>query len=97
MQVAGFSTKNEGIAVMKDSTTGGMRTCFIVFNATNSFSLIQTYSYHNSYTPGSLTTYESGTTFLVFFQGNYGDTNLLSKVSFNITNMSSLHSQLHHL
>jgi hypothetical protein len=94
MFVTGFVTKWEGIAVMKDENTGGRRTVFIVFNATDNFSLLNTYSYYSGFNPEALTTYESGGTALVFLQGNWGNTNELSMVGFYITNMFSLHSHL---
>jgi hypothetical protein len=93
MFVAGFPTQWEAIAVMKDSTSGD-RTVFIVFNGTENFALLNTYSYPSGFDPNALTTYETGGTNLVFLQGNWGDTNQLVKVSFYITNMFSLHSQL---
>jgi hypothetical protein len=90
MHVVGFTTSDEGVAILHDIKDSTPRTCFIVFNATDTFSVIQTYSYETDVVPLSVTTYQNGPTRLLFQQGqSQSGIHIVAKVSFNITHIFS--------
>lgn len=80
MHVVGFATAQEGVAVFLDQPGGGDRLCLLHFNALI-FAINNMYSGPFSYVPNSATSYQSGTTKIIFVQGTDGTNHVIAGVS----------------